>query len=119
MEPIMNPTYIVYEDGVISVGLFAEDDKADRMHLLNLGMRWLSPKPYKGKEGELIETTNIMGGGTEWFLLPHSFGVAVGRRLIEQKVANCGLAEYFNDKAFKRMVSWLIEMDGLSDSMCY
>jgi hypothetical protein len=114
----MNPKYTVYEDGEISVGLFAEDAKADQKHLLHLGVRWLRPKAYKGKDGKPVETTNIMGGETQWFLLPHSFGVAVGRTLIEQKVAN-GLEGYFNEQAFRRMVSWAVEMGELSDGMCY
>jgi hypothetical protein len=60
-----------------------------------------------------------MGGETEWFLLPHSFGVAVARTLIEQKVADCGLAASFNEQGFKRMVVWLVEMEELTDAMCY
>jgi hypothetical protein len=115
----MNPKYIVYDDGVISVGFFAEDSEADQEHLLHLGMRWLRPIPYENKNGQLVETTNVMGGETQWFLLPHSFGVTIARRLIEQKVAESGLSIYFNDQAFKRMVSWLVEMDELSDAMCY
>jgi hypothetical protein len=54
---------------------------------------------------------------TTW---PHySFGVAVGRTLIEQKVADCGLEGYFDEPGFKRMVRWLVEMEELTDSMCY
>jgi len=87
--------------------------------LLNLAIRWLPPQPSKGRDGKIVGTTNIMGGETNWFILPHSFGVAVGRRLIEQKVADCGLAEYFDENSFKRMVSWLIEMNELCDAMCY
>lgn len=115
----MNPKYTVYNDGEISVALFAKDDEADQKHLLHLGLRWLHPKTYKNKNGQPIETTNIMGGETQWFILPHSFGVAVGRTLIEQKVADCGLASYFNEQAFRRMVSWLVEGEELSDTMEY
>jgi hypothetical protein len=115
----MNPNYIVYDDEVIAVGLFAEDAEADKVHLLSLGIRWLSPKPYKDKKGQIQELTNCMGGETRWFLLPHSFGVAVGRTLIEQKVSDCGLADYFNADGFRRMVSWLVEMEEIADSMCY
>jgi hypothetical protein len=115
----MNPKYIVYDDGVISVGLFADDAEADQKHLLHLGMRWLHPESHQGKDGQLVETTNIMGGETQWFLLPHSFGVTIGRQLIEQKVADRALADYFNEEAFKRMVAWLVEMEELSDALCY
>jgi hypothetical protein len=79
-------------------------------------MRWLLPKPHKGKDGQVVQTTNIMGGETDWFLLPHSFGAAVGRTLIEQKV---GGLEFFHEDGFKRMVSWLVEMEELEDGMCY
>ena len=115
----MDPKYVVYDDGVISVGLFAAGAEADQKHLLHLGMRWLRPESYQNKEGQLAEMTNIMGGETQWFLLPHSFGVTIGRTLIEQKVADCGLADYFNEQAFRRMVTWLVEMQELSDAMCY
>jgi len=115
----MEPNYIIYDDGEISVGLFAKDVEADQKHLLSLGMRWLSPQPYKDEHGQTVMSTNIMGGETQWFLIPHSFGVAVARTLIEQKVADCGLADYFNEEAFKRMVSWLVEMDELTGAMCY
>lgn len=115
----MDPKYTVYQDGTIAVGLFAEDAAADEKHLLHVGVRWLRPEPYRARDGRIQETTNVMGGETQWFLLPHSFGAAVGRRLIEQRVADCGLAEYFDEPGFKRMVSWLVDMEELSDSMCY
>ena len=115
----MQIKYPVYNDIVIAVALFAEDESADQKSLLNLAIRWLPPQPLKGKDGKTVETTNIMGGETDWFILPHSFGVAVGRRLIEQKVADSGLAENFDENGFKRMVSWLVEMNELCDAMCY
>jgi hypothetical protein len=79
-------------------------------------MRWLLPKPYTDKHGQKKSLTNIMGGETQWFLLPLSFGFAIGRSLVEQKVA--GLAG-FNEDGFKRMVSWLADMEELNDAMCY
>lgn len=119
MNETLTPMYIVYDDGHISVGLFAEDSEVDRKHSLHLGVRWLCPQPYRGKDGQLVITTNIMGGETGWFLLPCSFGYAIGRTLIEQKVADQGLAKNFNEQGFKRMVSWLVEMEELTDAMCY
>ena len=67
----------------------------------------------------MVDTTNIMGGETQWFLLPHSFGVAVGRNLVEQEVAGDGLSNFFDEIAFKRMVDWLVEMEEFSEAMCY
>ena len=115
----MDPKYIVYDDGVISVGLFARDAEADKEHLLNLGVRWVHPGSYRGKDGKFVEITNIMGGETEWFILPHSFGVAIGRTLIEQNVADCGLSNFFKEESFKRMVLWLTEMEEINGAMCY
>jgi hypothetical protein len=112
----VKPDYLVYDDGEIAVALFAEDEEADRRNLLHLGMRWLLAKPLKGKDGQMVQTTNVMGGETDWFLLPHSFGTAVGRTLIEQKV---GGLEYFNEDGYKRMVSWLADMGEIEDGMCY
>jgi len=57
-----------------------------------------------------------MGGETEWFILPHSFGAAVGKHLIAQNVA--GLYG-FHEEGFLKMVSWLVEMEEIQDSMNY
>lgn len=108
--------YIVYNDGEIAVALFAKNADKAKKNIFQLGVRWLKPKPYKAKDGKIIKSTNISGGETDWFLLPHSFGTVVGRRLVEQKVS--GLP-YFNEKGFKKMVSWLVEMEELHDCMCY
>jgi hypothetical protein len=116
---MMKPSYFVYDDRIISVGLFTENEEADEKDILTLGMRWLPPEPCKESDGRWTEVTNLMGGETDWFLLPHTFGVAVGRTLIEQKVADCGLTPYFDESGFKRMVRWLVEMEELTDSMCY
>jgi hypothetical protein len=113
------PSYLVYDDRVISVALFAENADADAKHLLSLGIRWLRPETIRGRDGSSLQTTNAMGGETEWFLLPHSFGAAVARTMIEQKVADCGLADSINGQGFKRMVAWLVEMEELTDAMCY
>lgn len=104
----MDPKYVIYQDGVISVGLFTQDSAPDEKDLLNVGIRWLSPESYRRPDGQVQETTNVMGGETQWFLLPHSFGCAVCKRLVEQRVADAGLNRYFDEPSFKRMVSWLI-----------
>jgi hypothetical protein len=116
---MMKPQYTVYNDSEIAVGLFAKDQDADDRHLLHLGMRWLNPPSAVGKNGEELESTNIMGGETDWFLLPHSFGISVGKKLVEQKAADCGLAEYFDEAGLKRMVVWLLELEEISGAMEY
>ena len=113
---MLEPKYIVYEDGVISVGLHAEDIDADQHDLLELAMKWLTPQPCVRKDGTITETTNLMGGETSWFLLPHTFGAAVAQKLIEQKIA--GLAG-FREDGFCRMVRWLVKMEHIDDAMCY
>ena len=109
---------MVYEDGTIAVALFAESADADRRDLLRLGVRWLKPL-MKDRTGRLVLGTNATGGETDWFLLPNSFGVSVGRTLIDQRVADCGLARYFKSKGFKRLVKWLVKMEAIEAAMCY
>lgn len=113
------PSYLVYDDKIISVALFAENANAPEKNLLSLGIRWLPPEDVRRPDGKTLKTTNKMGGETDWFFLPHSFGAAVARTLIEQKVADCGLAAFFNEQGFKRMVAWLVEMEEVTDAMCY
>jgi hypothetical protein len=112
----MKVKYPVYDDGVISVSLFAEDHEAAGKDLFYIAIRWLPPQTFKDKKGKDISVTNIMGGETDWFILPHSFGAAVGKRLIAQRVA--GL-DGFNKEGFTKMVSWLVEMEEIQDSMNY
>ena len=57
-----------------------------------------------------------MGGETDWFILPYSFSVAIGKYLIEQKTA--GLQGFYDD-GFTKMVNWMIEMEEIPDAMCY
>lgn len=113
---MIEPKYIIYNDGVISVGLHVENTDADEKDLLQLAVKWLKPQPYKKKDGTIVKTTNLMGGETSWFLLPHTFGAVVGKKLVEQKIAGlCG----FQREGFNRMVKWLVEMEHLDDVMCY
>ena len=65
--------YPVYTDGVIAVSLSSENDEAAKKFLFHLSIRWLSPKPYKDKNDIEVHVTNIMGGETDWFILPGSF----------------------------------------------
>jgi hypothetical protein len=108
--------YAVYSDGVIAVSLVAEDMERAEKNLVNLAIRWLPPVPCRDKAGKLVPITNVMGGETDWFWLPHTFGAAVGKKLVEQKAA--GL-EGFQADGFARMVAWLVDMEELDDAMCY
>jgi hypothetical protein len=108
--------FAVYTDGVISVSLVAEDLERTEKNLFHLAIRWLPPVPYRDTAGNLVPTTNVMGGETDWFILPHTFGAVVGKKLVEQKVA--GL-QGFQDDGFAKMVAWLVDMEELDDAMCY
>ena len=107
--------FTVYSDGVISVSLIAEDMNEAERNLWHLAVRWL-PAQGRDKAGNAVQTSNIMGGETVPFLLPHTFGTAVAKKLIEQKVS--GLLG-FHDDGFARMVAWLVDMEELTDAMCY
>jgi hypothetical protein len=60
--------------------------------------------------------TNAMGGETDWFILPFTFGAAVGKKLFEQY--NAGL-DGFDIEGINLLRKWLIEMEIIDDSMCY
>ncbi len=107
---------MIYEDPVIAVGLFTDYEIPGEKTFFSIGLRWLPPRQFSNKPGEVMETTNVMGGETDWMLLPTSFGAAVGRRMVEQK--NAGLAG-FSEPGFSRMVCWLKEIGELCDSMEY
>ena len=106
----------VYEGGEISVALWAADTTFAERNLWHLAIRYLSPQDYLSKVGGTVKVSNLMGGETDWFVIPHSFGVAIAKSLIEQKVA--GLSG-FSEDGFAKMVEWLIEMEEISDAMSY
>jgi hypothetical protein len=110
---------LVYSDGEIAVSLVADSDREAEKMVLHLAMRWLPPKPYKDRQGNSVNTTNCMGGETDWFWLPTSFGYAVGRVLIEQKTASPELARYFDEIGFAKLVQWLVDDHELTSGMCY
>lgn len=112
----MSVEYPIYEDTVIAVKLFAEDETFAERQLFYLALRYLPPQDNYRKDGSISKTINIMGGETDWFIVPHTFGVAIAKTLIEQKVT--GLTA-FSEDGFSRMISWLIEMEEINDAMCY
>lgn len=116
MESRKKIEHIIYEDGVISVALFAKNKKAAESSLYNIQIKYLQPQSYRNKEDEIINTTNAMGGETDWFIVPYSFSVTVAKTLIEQKIS--GLSG-FNEDGFEQMIKWLIELEEIQDAMCY
>jgi hypothetical protein len=108
----------VYSDRDIAVALVAENAEDAAKMLYRIGIRWLTPGTVQDKDGAVIaHLTNVMGGETDWFILPHDFSVAVARSLIEKKVA--GNLPHFVDEGFSKMISWLVEMEELRDGMNY
>lgn len=106
----------VYEDGVISVSIVAADPGKAERNLWHLAIRWLAPGAYRDRAGDTVQLTNIMGGETDLFLMPHTFGAAIGKNLVEQHVS--GLPG-FHAAGVARMVAWLIDMEELTSGMCY
>src|SRR5215204_72330 len=112
----MRSEYQIYEDDVIEVALLsATADSAER-NLFDFAIRYLKPQDYRNMKGETVKVTNSMGGETDWFVVPHTFGVAIAKKMIEQKAA--GL-QGFNESGFERMMNWLIGLEELDDAMCY
>jgi hypothetical protein len=103
----MDIEHLVYEDGVVAVGLVEEEDHPNDLVFTHLALRWLAPGPNQ---------TNYMGGETPWLVIPHTFACAIGRTMVQQKQA--GL-EGFEDDGFALLVKWLIESEELPDCMCY
>jgi hypothetical protein len=112
----MEVKHPIYEDGEIAAVLWATDTTSAERNLWHLAIRYLCPQDYLRKDGSTVGVSNMTGGETEWFVVPHSFGVAIAKSLIEQKAA--GLSG-FSEDGFTRMVEWLIEMSEISDAMCY
>jgi hypothetical protein len=110
----MDEAITVYNDGEIHVALLQSSLRSPGSY--HVGLRWLEPLPRRGKGGEVMEFTNIMGGATEWFLLPHDLGVAVAKALLERHIA--GLIG-FDPEGIMKLVRWLVEAEELPDSMCY
>ena len=109
----MNVLHLVYEDGVIAIAMVSPSDESTST---SLAMRWLEPSPYMRKDGQMVPVTNHMGGETDWFVVPYTLAAAVGRTLVLQRAA--GLPG-FEDVGFAAMVAWLVEDEGLPDSMCF
>ena len=112
----MKVEHQIYTDKVIEIALCSENTDSAKKSLFDLAIRYLEPQSFQNGEGKLIDATNKMGGETDWFILPYTFGVAIAKTLIEQKAS--GLAG-FNEKGFGLMMNWLIEMEEVNNSLCY
>ena len=104
---------VLYKDSVIKVRILV--DESDKS-LKSIALKYVEPLNYIDKNGNKIVATNAMGGETDWFILPYTFGVAIGRTLLEQH--NAGLVG-FDETEIEILKEWLIEMEVISDAMCY
>ena len=105
--------HILYKDSVIEVKILTDGDNESRKII---ALRYLKTGSYKDKDGHAVLVTNAMGGETDWFLLPHTFGATIGKKLFEQY--NAGL-EGFDKRDVEILKDWLIEMEIIDDAMCY
>lgn len=103
----------LYRDSVIEVAILSNDKTES---IKSIALRYLKPQNHTDKLGNEVTVTNAMGGETDWFILPHTFGATVGKKLFEQY--NAGL-KGFNDAEVEILKKWLIEMEIIEDAMCY
>lgn len=103
----------LYKDSVIEVKILTNPDNES---LKSIALRYIKPFDYKDKNGNKVHVTNAMGGETGWFILPHTFGATIGKKLFEQN--NAGLLG-FDKNGIEILKNWLIEMEIIDDAMCY
>ncbi len=104
---------ILYNDSVIEVKILTDDTNES---LKSIALRYIKPSNFKDKNGNDVLVTNAMGGETEWFILPHTFGATIGKKLFEQY--NAGLLG-FDKNGIEILKNWLIDMEIIDDAMCY
>lgn len=109
----MNPQIIIFDDQEFSVGMLATDKEKGIFHI---AIKYNKPRPYKNKEGKVNEVTNLMGGETGWFILPHTFAVGIVKILLELKVSG---TSGFNNDGFQKMIKYFVEMEDLYDGIGY
>jgi len=69
MESEMHVSDLVYSDSLIAVALISENLTSE-LKDSHLGIKWLPPGGYTDRKGKQQEITNVMGGETEWFVVP-------------------------------------------------
>ena len=103
----------LYKDYVIAVEILTETENSS---LKKIALKYLNPQNYNGKDGKEIIVKNIMGGETDWFILPHTFGITIGKKLFEQY---CLGLSGFDKAGIEILKSWLVEFEAVDDAMCY
>jgi hypothetical protein len=103
----------IYKDSVIEVSII---DDSKNVSIKSIALKYVKPMIGKKPDGSVVQFTNAMGGETDWFILPFTFGAAIGKKLLEQYIA--GLIG-FDSKGTDKLKKWLIEMEVIDDAMCY
>ncbi len=65
----------IYDDDVISVSYI--QDCNEQSFECRIAIKYKEPKGYKNAKGKFQNVTNAMGGETDWFILPHTFGIEI------------------------------------------
>jgi hypothetical protein len=103
----------LYKDSVIEVEILTELENSS---LKSIALKYLNPQNYNDKDGNEIIVKNIMGGETDWFILPHTFGITIGKKLLEQY---CLGLKGFDIAGIEILKDWLVEFEAVDDAMCY
>lgn len=103
----------IYSDSVIEIALFPDTESSETKRV---GIRYIKPQNYTDKQGKEVKITNIMGGETDWFVLPDIFSQVIGKKLFEQY--NAGLAG-FDTQTIEELRNWLIDIEIIDDAMTY
>ena len=98
--------HLIYDDGEVAVGLVEVDGRTS-----NIAIRWRS-------------NNNLMGGKTDWFVLPITYGEAICKRLLEQWAAatdctGCSMITCFDEPGVAAMIRLLVDIEAISCGMCY
>ncbi len=95
---------LIFEDAPGGIAVALLTNGTHRM----LGLRWCSGN-------DRVEPWP--GHATGYFLVPVTFGAAIGRTLIQLKTSK-GLSG-FNEAGFDALVAWLVELQAIDDALCY
>jgi len=103
----------IYSDSVFEIALFPDTETVD---IKRIGIRYIKPQNYFDKQDNEVTVTNIMGGETDWFILPEIFSQVIGKKLFEQH--NAGLTG-FDTQTIEELKNWLIDFEIIDDAMTY
>jgi hypothetical protein len=89
-----------------------------RNNKMGMALRAGPPFTYTDKNGEKVTAVPWTGEETDWFPLPFDFSVAIAKMLIERKVTR-EFDREFNEDGFEKMIKWLVDSEGIANSISY